>query len=45
MLEYISIYMLQIAECFTRISDKMHRSNLKSYPIKCRQKYAVDGLI
>jgi len=37
--------MLQIAECSIRISDKMHRSNIRSYPVKCKQKYAIDGLI
>jgi hypothetical protein len=37
--------MLQIAECSIRISDKMHRSNIISYPVKCKQKYAIDGLI
>jgi hypothetical protein len=45
MLEYISVRMLQIAECSIRISDKMHRSNIVSYPVKCKQKYAIDGLI
>ena len=45
MLEFITICMLQIAECCVRISDKMHRSNIISYPIKCKQKYAIDGLI
>jgi hypothetical protein len=43
--EYISICMLQIAECSIRISDKIHRSNIISYPVKCKQKYAIDGLI
>ena len=45
MLEYIFICMLQIAECSIRISDKMHRSNIISFPVKCKQKYAIDGLI
>jgi hypothetical protein len=34
---------MHVTDC--RISDKMHRSNLISYPIKCKQKYAIDGLI
>jgi hypothetical protein len=37
--------MLQIPECSIRISDKMHRSYIISYPVKCKQKYASDGLI
>lgn len=36
---------IQIAECSIRISDKMHRSDIVSYPVKCKQKYALDGLI
>jgi len=45
MLEYISICTLQIAEFSIRISDKMHRNNIISYPVKCKQEYAIDGLI
>lgn len=38
---------MHVTDCrmFFRISDKMHRSDIISYPVKCKQKYAIDGLI
>jgi hypothetical protein len=39
---------MHVTDCrmFIRISDKMHRSDIISYHVKCnKQKYAIDGLI